>query len=83
MRKEILKYVEAHSFCPSFDLIFTGSEAVISIKHLGTTGNVGHERASYGTFFWLRLMFSIRRCYKNQIGHSPKKEDIIRKEEKA
>jgi hypothetical protein len=67
MRSNILKYINNHNgFCPSFTVIFTGSKAVVSIKHKGTDRNVGHQEAVYGIFFWFRLLIALRRCYKLQ-----------------
>jgi len=65
-----MKYHELHEFCPSFDIIFTGNKAVVSIKHRGEEGNTGHVDTSYyGSFFWIRLMFAIRKCFREQIKH--------------
>lgn len=71
MRGKVLKYHDSHGrFCPTFSIIFTGSKAVVSIKHRGTDRNVGHQETYYGLFFWIRLALSIRKCFKQQINHN-------------
>lgn len=70
MREKVLKYTKHHDgFCPSFSVIYTGSKAVVSIKHRGTDRNVGHQEVGYGLLFNLRLAFALSRCFKKQIKH--------------
>lgn len=70
MRDKFDSYYIANDLnCPSFDLIFTGKRAVISIKHLKTEHQTGHISTDYGFFFWIRLMLAIKRCYTEQINH--------------
>lgn len=70
MRKKFDSYYIEHGLLsPSFDLIFTGKRATVSIKHPKTIHQTGHISTDYGFFFWVRLMFAIKRCYTEQINH--------------
>jgi hypothetical protein len=67
MREQILNYHGKHKFCPTFCVIFTGSRAVVSIKHPGNEHPTGHIDTYYGFLFWFRLLKSIKRCFNEQI----------------